>query len=45
MLNLREPNPLKTATRRGYCDMSAEGFARGPPLLSEMLILFYFGLF
>lgn len=45
MLNLGEPNPLRIAASRGYCDMSAEGFAQGPPLLLEMLILFYFGLF
>lgn len=45
MLGLGEPNPLKTAVSRGYCDMSAEGFAQGPPLLWKMLILFYFGLF
>lgn len=40
MLNLGEPNPLKSAAGREYCDLPAEGFGQGPPLLWEMLIFF-----
>lgn len=45
MLNLGEPNSLKTAASRGYYDMSAEGVAQGLPLLWKNAYFILFSSF